>query len=437
MTQAEALAIMQMGNNVFLTGSAGSGKTYVLDQYVRYLKQNGVTVAVTASTGIAATHMQGTTIHAWSGIGIRTAMTDYEIDQLEQKRYLYDRFKKTQVLVIDEISMLSGSFLDLLDRVAKAMRRSDKPFGGMQVILCGDLFQLPPVARDGQPQFVIDSEAWKTMSLVVCYLTEQYRQDDPKFLGVLNAIRDGCVDESHRELLRERICHDVPESFEHMTTLFTHNADVDVVNTQKLAALDGEVFSYHMYAKGKDALVETLKKGCLALEQLDLKRGTEVMFVKNNSESGYVNGTRGTVVDFTMQREPIVETLVGDRLIVDPVEWTIEDDGKVKASITQLPLRYAWAITVHKSQGMSLDEAVMDLSKTFASGMGYVALSRVRRLSGVHLLGITNQALYIEPRLREIDGLLREQSEKAAQALAKLTKKEWKLLSRHFLETHR
>lgn len=434
MTQAEALAILKMGHSVFLTGSAGSGKTYVLNAYIKHLNDHGVTVAVTASTGIAATHMQGVTIHAWSGIGIKESMSDYEIDQLEQKRHVYDRFQKTKVLIIDEVSMLSGTFLDLLDRVCRSMKRSDEPFGGMQVVLCGDLFQLPPVSRNEQPDFVIESQAWDTMGLVICYLTEQHRQDDDQFISVLNAIRDGRVEEEHRALLRARICSDANQ-FDCITTLFTHNVDVDVINNQKLADLDGEVHTYVMHTKGRDVLVQALQKGCLALETLVLKRGAEVMFIKNNSEAGYVNGTRGVVVDFTMSREPIVETVSGKRITVGPEEWSIEDDGKVKALISQLPLRHAWAITIHKSQGMSLDAAVMDLSKSFVSGMGYVALSRVRSLAGVHLLGINNNALFIDPRVRAIDSDLRSASLAAAQSLGQLSSSDIKKVTHAFIES--
>lgn len=433
MTQAQALAILKMGHSVFLTGSAGSGKTYVLNAYIAYLKQHGVEVAVTASTGIAATHMHGVTIHAWSGIGIKETMTDYDIDQLEQKRHIYQRFEKTKVLIIDEVSMLSGTFLDLLDRVCRSMKRSEKPFGGMQVVLCGDLFQLPPVAKGSAPHFITESYAWKTMGLVVCYLSEQHRQDDDNFVSLLNAIRDGVVDASHEALLSDRMCASI-DDVDCVTTLFTHNVDVDMINNQKLAAIDGEAFTYTMHTKGRDVLVQSLQKGCLALETLVLKRGAEVMFIKNNAEAGYVNGTRGVVVDFTMSREPIVETVSGKRITVTPEEWRIEDDGKVKALISQLPIRHAWAITVHKSQGMSLDAAVMDLSKSFVSGMGYVALSRVRRLSGVHLIGINAAALYIDPRVRAADAFLRKQSDKAVTAFTKLTEAEVTAMAHAFIQ---
>jgi len=438
MTQAEALDILKMGHNVFLTGSAGSGKTYVLNAYIKYLREHDVDVAVTASTGIAATHMGGMTIHAWSGIGIRDSLTDYDIDRMEEKKYLWDRFEKTKVLVIDEISMLSGRFLDTLDRLCRSMKRADeKPFGGIQVVLCGDLFQLPPINKDrsnSSVNFVIESNAWKTMGLAMCYLTEQHRQEDAAFLDILNAMRSNSLESYHFETLESRMKEYDEEDFQNITKLFTHNADVDLINNQQLKSIDEDEKVFVMTDRGKANLVENLKKSCLAPEILKLKLGAEVMFVKNNFDKGYVNGTRGTIIGFDKDMGlPMVKTFDGDEITVDTESWAIEDDGKVLASISQIPLRHAWAITVHKSQGMSLDSAVIDLSKSFAYGMGYVALSRVRTLDGVHLLGLSQQALLVDPRILVVDQQLQKLSDRAADRLAEFDKPELKKLQDDFI----
>ena len=424
MTQAEALAIMKMGKNIFLTGGAGAGKTYVLNQCIRYFQEHDVSIAVTASTGIAATHIGGMTIHAWSGMGIKEKLSDWDIDQLEEKKYLWDRYQKVKVLVIDEISMLSGTFLDSLNKLCQAMKRNTQPFGGIQVILCGDLFQLPPITQTGWNDMVIDSESWGTMSLVVCYITEQHRQESGEFVEVLNAIRSGEVKRQHIHLLESRVCEYDFDSFQSYTKLFTHNQKVDALNEQALHDIYEEPEVYMMTSKGKENLVATLKKSCLAPEKLSLKIGAEVMFVKNNFELGYVNGTRGRVVDFSDDGFPVVETKNGDRITAQPETWAVEDEGKILASINQIPLRHAWAITVHKSQGMSLDAAVIDLSQTFAYGMGYVALSRVRTLEGLHLIGFQESALMVDPRILTLDKKLRDYSDQFVEKLKTLTTKE-------------
>jgi hypothetical protein len=208
MTQATALTILKLGHTTFLTGAAGAGKSYVLREYISYLKRHGVRYAVTASTGIASTHIGGTTIHAWSGIGIRQKLTAYDLDAIEEKANVYKRWNDTQVLIIDEISMLHASFVDMLDKLAKHLRRNDAPFGGMQVVFTGDFFQLPPVVRQGNEYESIDvfafaSSAWKAAKPVVCYLTEQFRQEDDTLTNILNAIRLGEVEEDHYLSLQE------------------------------------------------------------------------------------------------------------------------------------------------------------------------------------------------------------------------------------------
>lgn len=448
MTQSDALKIMKSGVNVYLTGSAGSGKTYVLNQYIDYLKRHGVEVAVTASTGIAATHMSGMTIHGWSGIGIRESLTPYDLDAMSQRPYLVKRFEKARVLVIDEVSMLHARTLDMVDQVCREFKHSDEPFGGMQVILSGDFFQLPPITRGprqpslegidndpdaANPDLVVYSRAWKAMRPAICYLTEQHRQsEDEVFLSILNAMRGDGLDEVHVEYLEERMNVELPGNMT-PTKLYTHNADVDAINHAELGKITGDEKLYRMETYGPALLVDALKKACLAPETLRLRSGAEVMFLKNNFEEGYVNGTRGVVVAFGDDNAPIVELLDGRRIMVEPDVWMVEENGKTKASLTQLPLRLAWAITIHKSQGMSLDSAEIDLSKAFAPGMGYVALSRVRTLEGVRLVGLSPAALQVDPAIRELDVGLRRESDENESMFAELTDAAQTELEQRFL----
>ncbi len=438
MTQAEALSIMKTGVNIYLTGSAGSGKTYLLNQYIQYLRDHDISVAVTASTGIAATHMGGITIHGFSGIGIRESLTEYDIDALLQKPYLAKRFEHTQVLIIDEVSMLHAKTLDMTDQVCRAFKRVDKPFGGLQVILSGDFFQLPPISRsvqiDGDARnFVIYSEAWKNMKPAVCYLSEQHRQDDQDFMDILNAIRDADLSDLHIENITKRIGAELKGDLI-PTKLYTHNADVDTINQRELDILNGQEKAYEMIGTGRDVIVEGLKKSCLAPTTLRLKEGAEVMFVKNNFEKGYVNGTRGKVQSFLGDSTPVVKLHSGKTIQVPFETWAIEEEGKVKASIIQYPLRLAWAITIHKSQGMSLDNAEIDLSKTFAYGMGYVALSRVRTLDGVRLVGFAHNALAVDPGVLELDEKLKQESLDNQALFGKLSDVEHKKMEEEFIK---
>lgn len=427
MTQAEALDILKMGKNVFLTGPAGSGKTHVLNAYVQYLKSHAVDVAVTASTGIASTHLGGQTIHSWSGLGIRDTLTDYDIEELMERQYLYKRFDKTKVLIIDEVSMLHHFRLDLIEWICRQMKRSEKPFGGMQIILCGDFFQLPPVSRTKEwdtsieSEFAYKAESWLYSNFTVCYLSEQHRQKDNTYLSILNDIRDGKVSAKTLELLKSRLGKDLTPGTEH-TRLYTHNIDVDEVNKKHLELLQGKTKQYSMVKKGSSSLAETLRKSCLSPENLELKVGARVMFTKNHPEGLYVNGTLGIVKEFNNYGDPIVLTNGGMEIQVSPQSWKVEEEGKIKAEISQLPLRLAWAITVHKSQGMSLDAMELDLSKSFVKGMGYVALSRVRTLEGMKLLGLNDNALQVDPEILEMDKKFRDFSTDAVNDLKELSR---------------
>lgn len=425
MTQAQALAILKTGANVFLTGEPGSGKTHMVNEYVAYLRRRKIEPAITASTGIAATHISGMTIHSWSGIGVRPKLDKYDLDRIASIERVARRIENAHVLVIDEISMLSADTLSMVDMVCREVRRSlDSAFGGLQTIFVGDFFQLPPVTERQENivvKFAYDSRAWIAADPAVCYLTEQYRQDDQDFLKLLKAIRDNSFGAEHERYLhgRKREQSAVPES---IPRFFSHNAEVDRVNDEMLSKLPGKVEAFAMSAKGPRALVESLKKGCLSPEKLLLKPGAAVMFTKNNSRAGFVNGTLGVVQGFNSATGlPRVKIRSGRTIEVDQHDWTLEDNGRVRAKITQLPLRLAWAITVHKSQGLSLDEAAMDLSDVFEYGQGYVALSRVRRLSGLHIFGWNDRTFQVHPEIFARDQAFRLSSSAAEAALAQMS----------------
>ncbi len=423
MNQGLALEIMLSGESVLLTGPAGAGKTFVLNQFVKLSKHAGKHVSVTATTGLAATHLGGTTIHSWAGIGVHDSIEPGFAEHISNSRK--EIIEKTDVLIIDEISMLHDFRLDMVDEVCRLVRKVDEPFGGIQIIMSGDFFQLPPINRGDSRAggFVVNSRVWQELDPVICYLSEQHRQDDEELLEILDAIRAGDVRRHHAEKLLLR-AEEFPDDLEEMTELHTVNVDVDKLNAAKLEQLEGDEISYGQTTTGSESYVESLQRSVLAPAALKLKKGALVMAVKNSPERKYVNGSLGTVIEFEPYTDyPIVEFKSGKTVSMIPDTWELRDGDKKRASITQIPLRLAWAITVHKSQGMTLDAARIDLRKAFVEGMGYVALSRVKNLRNLYLTGINQMALRVSEDAQTIDELLRSKASADAKRFAPLEKK--------------
>ena len=437
MTQSQALSILKTGANVFLTGEPGSGKTHTVNEYVAYLRARGVETAITASTGIAATHIGGMTINSWSGIGIKTRLEKYDLNKITFNERVAKRVQRAKVLIIDEMSMLSPSTLSMVDAVCREIKQCPEAFGGIQVVLVGDFFQLPPIVKteseESLARFAYESPEWGSTNLTICYLTEQHRQDDEDFLALLSAIRHNAFDSDHlRRIETRKINPNIAPNA--APKLFSHNIDVDRVNNKTLAELSGKSKEFIMFSHGPAAAVATLKKSCLSPEILHLKIGAAVMFTKNNPKEGFVNGTLGVVEALDESNDyPIIKTRSGRRIRVEPMEWAVEENGRVRARIKQLPLRLAWAITVHKSQGMSLDEAVMDLSDVFEFGQGYVALSRVRRFLGLHLLGWNERAFQVHPEVLTKDVEFRAASFEAEARFSGIATDELKKMQDNFI----
>jgi len=388
-------------------------------------------------------------IHSWSGIGIRRDLTSYDLDHIAQNKRVVGRIGNARVLIIDEVSMLSAGTLSMVDAVCREIRRKKKEaFGGLQVVLVGDFFQLPPIVREGTklPRllqgvraptsasgFSYHSPAWSALNTIHCYLHEQHRQEDAAFLSVLAAIRSGRIDEASRAALAGRMPVRGSSAADSLPRLYAHNENVDHENSERLAAVAGEARTFEMLSRGPERLVETLKRSCLSPERLSLKIGARVMFTKNNPDRSFANGTLGEVEGFAEDGTPIVRGLRGNQIHVDSMEWSMMDGARVLARITQLPLRLAWAITIHKSQGMTLDAAVIDLSQAFEYGQGYVALSRVRSLENLHLLGLNDRALQVHPEVARQDREFKLRSASARKTFETMARDEHEKLARNFI----
>lgn len=411
MTQEQALKIMMSGRNALLTGPAGAGKSYLLAKFIDEAKKKGNKVAITATTGLAAAHLGGQTIHSWSGIGISNKLNEDYIYTMSKQRI--NNINKTNILIIDEISMLHDYNLDMINKAMKLVRENDKPFGGLQVVLCGDFFQLPPVASNGEGRFVTNSPAFKELDLAFCYLEEQHRAEDSKLTDILNSMRSGELKMKHLKWLQSRIG---VKPNGPITKLYTLNRDVEQENEAQLSRLKGDTHYFLRTSKARNRQeLDKLQANVLAPEILKLKAGALVMTVKNDPMRRWVNGSIGTVMRFDVGGLPIVQFQNGGVYKIAPEEWEHTSGG---ASLSQIPLRLAYAITVHKSQGMTLDSAIIDLSKAFVGGMGYVALSRVRSLHTLYLLGINRRTFQVSREAQVIDKVFRERTQQLIEKKA-------------------
>jgi ATP-dependent DNA helicase PIF1 len=379
--------LVKQGRNVLLTGQAGTGKSTLLRNEI---DADDETVAITASTGIAALNISGSTIHRWSGMMLgpkrgddpHRFLRELMRDKRQSVRAGMDRIRNCRLLVLDEVSMLSGITLEFFDLLCRTVRRDSSPFGGIQIIATGDYLQLPPVRTNPSEPYdwAFLTQAWKQADFATLHLTKVHRQDEPDFLRALGEFRKGKISPSSAALLASRVVH-----FPHADTprLFTHNTQVDKWNAYRLSCIDAAETAYQARINGPDHQTQFLRNNLLTPERLVLKPGACVMFTVNKPDLGFVNGQTGTVI--LCGRDEVLVDCDGMPIRVAPYEWRFDSRDKHSATFVQIPLRLAWSLTIHKAQGLTLDSAYIDVRAAREPGQAYVALSRVRSLSGLNL----------------------------------------------------
>eukprot|EP01018_Ginkgo_biloba_P030549 Gb_41691 [translate_table: standard] len=419
--QMGVLKAIARGESVFVTGSAGTGKSYLLNFAVRILKRIHPpdSVFVTASTGLAACALNGTTLHSFSGVGLGEGSKEFLLAKVSGSRQCVKRWRKARALIIDEISMIDGELFDNLNYIASTLRRSSKPFGGLQLVVTGDFFQLPPVKpQNPLKYFAFEAECWNQCFDKQIELTNVFRQSDSDFVRILQQIRRGERNLDGIALLKE-CSHGPLESDIALTRLYPRKLDVGKENEQKLRVLGNPIVTFHAKDDGASRLTLLLENG-RAPKQVGLCLGAQVMLIKNiSTEEGLVNGARGVIVEFVGMPQdadkrfsdsilgsvsptgvwPKVKFVSGVVKVVGPESWSITEGDRELAKRTQVPLILAWALSVHKCQGMTLDRVETDLSEAFEYGMVYVALSRVKNLQGLRLSGFDPCKIKVHPKV--------------------------------------
>lgn len=410
--QKNALDIMKRGKNVFLTGQAGTGKSYTLKVFIKHCIERNIKYAITSTTGVSALLVGGVTLHSWAGILLGMEDKETLLERVQKKAYI--RWIRTQVLIIDEISMMSPDLLEKLDYIGKKVRRSPKPFGGIQLIFCGDFAQLPPVKSD----YCFKNTIWDLLVDTNIYLTENMRQTDPVFQRILNEVRMGEPSQETIEILQSRIGAQIQTADGIIPTkLYSHRATVAKINRDSLMGLITEKNPIRTYTskdrvkkKGgnligsryEDQYLSRCDKIFQAVKTLELCVGAQVMLLVNRDlKSGLANGSRGVVIGFENDL-PVVRFVNGLEVPIDRNTWSMKIAENIIVSRNQIPLMLAWANTIHKSQGATLDCAQIDLGATiFTYGQSYTALSRCKSLDCISIVTFDPNKIACSPYVRD------------------------------------
>lgn len=431
--QLSVINLLLQDENIFLTGGGGVGKSYLLSAiYTEFpglkrrlsKKKNPELVSklpriqMCALTGCAALLLghKAKTLHSWAGIGLGKESTEELYVKISRNRKAKRNWLCTDLLIIDEISMMTAELFDKLNSLAKKIRSNKKPFGGIQLLIVGDFFQLPPVTKGSDMQFAFESESWSTAITSSVELTIIQRQKDEAFQKILKEARTGALTKESVKVLTERQGREWKENKIRPTLLFPRRAEVDMINDTNLKALQGRKYTYKArlvhdgkapaaFTETDEAFQKTLAiydSGASYSKELVLILGAQVMLIANTAPNeGLVNGSRGIITGFCSYSElPVVEFVNGAKKIIGAHTWPIEDYEFVSRS--QIPLQLAFAVTTHKIQGATLDSALVDIgSGIFEYGQAYVALSRVRSLEALYVHDFDKTAFRAHPKVKE------------------------------------
>jgi ATP-dependent DNA helicase PIF1 len=413
--QRRAFDAIQEGKSIFLTGPGGTGKSYLLKMiYDLIPNKTGKHVAVTAMTGCAALLLgpHARTLHSWTGIGLGKEPSRFLAGMVRRSKKAIQRWQDTDILVIDEVSMLTPELLEKLNTIAQILRKNGKPMGGLQVVFVGDFYQLPPVFKESECAFAFESTTWASLIKDTIQLTKIQRQIDPVFQKILSEAREGSLSPESLSVLESRMNLKWKKLKIRPTLLFTRRTEVDHVNdiNMKLLLADETVDREIYEASPKDLsslkaddrkLIEKMDKDSQYATSLTLAVGAQVMLLINKDfELGHMNGSRGVITGFTEARLPIVQFKNGEPVTIDKHSW--ESNEKLGLTRKQIPLRLAYAITIHKAQGATLDSALIDIGRsTFEAGQAYVALSRVKSLEGLYIWDIDPLAFRTHPKVSQ------------------------------------
>lgn len=395
--QEHALELLRSGENVFLTGGAGSGKSYLIRHFMQELDPKQTPIL--ASTGAAAVLLGGRTFHSFFGLGILEGGPDATYERASKDRRLMTRLKNAEGVVIDEISMIPGAALMIAEALTQKARESKLPWGGMRVICVGDFAQLPPVTRTGQRDWAFRNEVWERSGFQVCQLSHNQRVQDDSFLDVLSDVRYGQITPRVFDFLSEKVRpHDEEDPG---TRLFGRRDMSESFNMKKLSEIkEIEVVIDSIYL-GAEKFIETLMKMAPVPQKLNLKIGCRVIFLQNDPQKRWINGTRGMVTKIEIDKITVKKDQ-GREVVVEKTTFSLQDaEGNVNATVIQFPLNLAYATTIHKSQGATLDELWCDLRSLWEPGQAYVALSRLRSAEGLKLVGWNPRSIIVDAKVLE------------------------------------